>query len=254
MLSARKFSPIQLFARIAISVSILIFVSGLLSFGGEILDDFDDGDTEGWERSPQNEDSKSFWGIEKGNTFVTFDPKGLVWSEAISQFNFTGEGLKVGTPNKWTDYDVEVDVRHKVIANFPGGVRGRVDLETGSHYVVWLYPGSAKMNLFSNPGWDINTGLQNHGEAPYKPEVDKWHTVKLSFSGTTIKVFYDGEMMIETKDNQYKSGTVALGNQDKIVDYDNVRITGPGIPDLNASAIEPQGKLTTTWGQIKSSF
>ena len=46
------------------------------------------GDTEGWERSPQNEDSKSFWGIEKGNAFVTFDPKGLVWSEAISQFNF----------------------------------------------------------------------------------------------------------------------------------------------------------------------
>ena len=30
----------------------------------------------GWERSPQNEDSKVFWGIEKGNTFVTFDPKG----------------------------------------------------------------------------------------------------------------------------------------------------------------------------------
>ena len=47
MLDARKFSSIQLFTRIAISVSILIFVSVLLSFGGEILDDFDDGDTEG---------------------------------------------------------------------------------------------------------------------------------------------------------------------------------------------------------------
>ncbi|MXV73752.1 hypothetical protein F4Z99_05675, partial [Candidatus Poribacteria bacterium] len=118
MLGARKFSPIQLFTGIAISVSILIFVSVLFSFGGEILDDFDDGDAKGWERSPQNEDSKVFWGIEKGNTFVTFDPKGLVWNEAISQFNFTGEGLKVGDPNKWTDYDVEVDLQHKEIANF----------------------------------------------------------------------------------------------------------------------------------------
>ena len=254
MLDARKFSLMQFVTRIAISVSILIFISVLLSFGGEILDDFDDGDTEGWERSPQNRDSKSFWGIEKGNTFVTFDPKGLVWSEAISQFNFTGEGLNVGDPSKWTDYDLEVDLRHKEVANFPGGIRGRVDLETGSHYVVWLYPGSAKMNLFSNPGWDINTGLQNHGEAPYKPEVDKWHTVKLSFSGATIKVFYDGKMMIEAKDNQYKSGTVALGNQDRIVDYDNVRITGPDIPNFNASAVEPENKLTITWGQIKSSF
>ena len=32
--------------------------------------------------------------------------------------------------------------------------------------------------------------------------------------------------------------TIALGNQDKIVDYDNVRIIGPGIPNLNVSAVE----------------
>ena len=256
MLHARKFSPIQLFTQIAISVSILIFVSVPLSFSGEILDDFEDGDTEGWERSPQNPDSKTFWGVKTkgGENFVTFDPQGVVWDQAISQFNFTGEGLNVGDPNEWTDYDVEVDVRHKDVANFPGGIRGRVDLDTGSHYVVWLYPGSAKLNLFSNPGWDINTALKDHGVAPYKPEVDKWHTVKLSFSGTTIKVFYDGKEMIEVKDNSYKSGTVALGNQDKVVDYDNVRITGPGIPSLNVSPVKPQDKLTITWGQIKSSF
>ena len=249
MLSIKDFS----LTRIVISISILILVSGSVSFSGEILDDFEDGDTVGWERSPQNQDSKAFWGIKEGETFVTFDPQGLAWNAAISQFNFTGEGLNVGDPSKWTDYDVEVDLRHTAVANFPGGIRGRVDLETGSHYVVWLYPGSSKMNLFSNPGWDINTGLVNHGEAAYKPEVDKWHKVKLSFQGTTIKVFYDGKEMIDVKNNLYKSGTVALGNQDKVVHYDNVRITGPGIPDLNASPVKPEDKLTTTWGQIKSS-
>ena len=249
MLRARTFSLTQ----IAVSISILIFVAAPLGFSGEILDDFEDGDTVGWERSPQNKDSKAFWGIKKGNTFVTFDPQGVVWNQAISQFNFTGEGLNVGDPNKWTDYDVEVDLRHTEVANFPGGIRGRVDLETGSHYVVWLYPGSSKMNLFSNPGWDINTNLKDHGVAPYKPEVNKWHKVKLSFKGNNIKVFYDGKEMIDVDDNLYKSGTVALGNQDKIVDYDNVRITGPGIPNLNVSPVEPQDKLAITWGQIKSS-
>ncbi|MCG9132153.1 hypothetical protein J5I95_10770 [Candidatus Poribacteria bacterium] len=249
MLSIKDFS----LTRIVISISILILVSGSVSFSGEILDDFEDGDTVGWERSPQNQDSEAFWGIKEGETFVTFDPEGLAWNVAISQFNFTGEGLNVGDPSKWTDYDVEVDLRHTAVANFPGGIRGRVNLETGSHYVVWLYPGSSKMNLFSNPGWDINTGLVNHGEAAYKPEVDKWHKVKLSFQGTTIKVFYDGKEMIDVKNNLYKSGTVALGNQDKVVHYDNVRITGPGIPDLNASPVKPEDKLTTTWGQIKSS-
>ena len=116
MLHAKNFSLTQ----IVISISILIFVSVPLSFSGEILDDFEDGDTVGWERSPQNPDSKAFWGIKKGETFVTFDPQGLVWSEAISQFNFTGEGLNAGDPSKWTDYDVEVDLRHTAVANFPG--------------------------------------------------------------------------------------------------------------------------------------
>ena len=148
MLRSRKFSLTQM----AISVSILILVLAPFSFSGEILDDFEDGDTEGWERSPQNPDSKTFWGIKKGKTFVTFDPQGIAWNQAISLFNFTGEGLKVGNPSEWTDYDVEVDLRHKDVANYPGGIRGRVDLKSGSHYAVWLYPASSKMNLFSNPG------------------------------------------------------------------------------------------------------
>ncbi|MDE0017168.1 MAG: hypothetical protein OXU51_13360 [Candidatus Poribacteria bacterium] len=151
MLGARRFSLIQLFTRIAISVSILIFASALLSFGGEILDDFDDGDIEGWERSPQNEDSKSFWGIEKGNTFVTFDPKGLVWNEAISQLNFTGEGLNIGDPNKWTDYEVEVDLRHKEVANFPKKVLAfhLIASPTLPPFSISISVKAARLNTFS---------------------------------------------------------------------------------------------------------
>jgi hypothetical protein len=240
-------------AQTAICIAMLVLVSIPLSFGGEFIDDFEDGDAVGWERSPQNPESKVFWGVKDGE--VIFDPEGIAWQQSISQFNFTGKGLKgIGSPEEWTDYTVEVDVLHKEVANFPGGVRGRVDLKTGSHYVVWLYPGSSKMNLFSNPGWDINTGLQNHGEAPYKPEANKFHSVGLSFEGSVIKVLYDGKVLIEAKDNQYKKGTIALGNQDKVVHYDNVRVSGDGIPSLNASPVKPQDKLTTTWGKLKSSL
>ena len=44
---------------------ILVTVVSLLttvSFAGTLVEDFDDGDTEGWERSPQNEDNDDvFW-------------------------------------------------------------------------------------------------------------------------------------------------------------------------------------------------
>ena len=48
MLSIKDFS----ITRIVLSISILILVSGSLSFSGEILDDFEDGDTVGWENAP----------------------------------------------------------------------------------------------------------------------------------------------------------------------------------------------------------
>ena len=49
MLGAKNFSLTQ----IVVSISILIFVlAPPFSFSGEILDDFEDGDTVGWERSP----------------------------------------------------------------------------------------------------------------------------------------------------------------------------------------------------------
>ena len=73
--------------------------------------------------------------------------------------NFVGTD-QVKNVREWADYDVEVDIKLIKALNFPGGVRGRVDLDTGGHYVVWLYPASGDLQLFKNPGWDINTGLK----------------------------------------------------------------------------------------------
>ena len=52
MLVKRRLSPIFLFVfTIALSVTIG------LAFAGTLIEDFDDGDAEGWERSPQNGDN-----------------------------------------------------------------------------------------------------------------------------------------------------------------------------------------------------
>ena len=92
--------------------------------------------------------------------------------------------------------EFSADIKHTQIANYPGGIRGHVDLDVGNHYAVWLYPGDGRINLYSNPVWDINTGLVNLGQASYSPSIDEFHTVKISFSGKTIEVFYDEEKII----------------------------------------------------------
>ena len=82
---------------------------------GTLVEDFEDGDAEGWERSPQNGDNDNvFWGVVDGA--MMFDPQGEIWSSAIGQMNF------VGTPQipnvaDWTDYEVEVDIKHTEMAN-----------------------------------------------------------------------------------------------------------------------------------------
>jgi hypothetical protein len=216
---------------------------------GTLIDDFEDGDTEGWERSPQNERNKNiFWGLADG-AFM-FDPKGEVWSSAINQMNFVGTP-QISNVREWTDYEFEVQIKHTERANHPGGIRARVDLDTGGHYAVWFYPGDGTIKLYKNPVWDINTGLSTLGQAAYKPAVDEFHTVKLSCQGDTIEVFYDDKEIISAEDGEHKEGTIALCVQDKVVYYDNIKVTGPQIPNVKLSPVEPEAKLTKTWGMIK---
>jgi hypothetical protein len=226
----------------------MISAPTVILLAGTLIEDFDDGDMEGWERSPQNKDSKVFWGIKDGA--MVFDPKGIVWNLAICQLNFVGTS-KVSNVRDWTDYDFEADLKHEMMANWPGGIRARVNLETGGHYAIWLYPGGSRINLYKNPGWDINTGLANLGQAAYKPAVNEFHTLKLSCQGDTIKVFYDGEEKISVNDKEHRKGTIALDVQDKVVHFDNIKVTGPQIPNYNMP-VEPTGKLATVWGKIKA--
>ena len=227
----------------------MVFVP--ISIAGTLIEDFDDGDNEGWERSPQNKDSKAFWGVDKKEKAMKFDPKGVGWKEAISQMNFVGTD-QVKNVWEWKDYDVEVDIKLTEAANFPGGPRGRVDLKTGGHYVVWLYPTSGELKLYKNPGWDINAGLETVGAGKFKPKVDEYHKVKLSMRGSDIKVYYDGNLEIEAKDKSHKQGTIAVGSQDRVVYFDNIKVEGPDIPNTDMSSVEPEGKLTSIWARIKT--
>ncbi len=232
-------------------VFMMILMPAAFVLAGTLIEDFDDGDAEGWERSPQNEKSKVFWGVKNGA--MMFDPEGIVWDSAISQMNFVGTS-GVDNVRDWTDYDVEADIKIQELANYPGGLRGRVDLDTGGHYVIWLYPGSGEIKLYKNPGWDINTGLATVGAGNFAPKVDEYHKVKLSMKGDSIKVYYDGKVVVDATDSEHKKGTIAVGSQDRVIYFDNITVTGPEIPNWKMSPVEPTGKLTTVWGQIKVNY
>ncbi|MFB3040215.1 MAG: hypothetical protein ACE1ZS_00235 [Candidatus Poribacteria bacterium] len=83
------------------------------------------------------------------------------------------------------------------------------------------------------------------------------YTMVVSVNGDKIQVFFGEQvdvqsgqlppLLAEVNDNAHPQGTAGLHFGSNPMDLDNIFVFGPGV------AVEPQGKLATAWGQIKSS-
>lgn len=88
---------------------------------------------------------------------------------------------------------------------------------------------------------------------PGTRQLEKWYRLEIEAIGNNISFYVDGDLVYERKDNSNPSGGAILWSFDAVAEYDNVVITGNGIPDSGPSgyAVEPEGKLATSWGAIK---
>lgn len=72
--------------------------------------------------------------------------------------------------------------------------------------------------------------------------------VKIVNQGNLMTLFLDGEMVFDGKDlNGNKGGRVGVGTIGTTAEFDNVFVTG-----LKGRSVEPGGKLTTSWGLVKT--
>ena len=163
----------------------------------------------------------------------TISPLGLFgnWTAVpdIADYNGGGHTQLYAGSSAWTDYTVEARFNVFTISNYPGGLRGRVNTATGAGYEAWILPGSKTIVLYRTAGWSIDTpGLTALGSftvAAMDPNV--FHSLKLSFSGTTISVIYDGTSIIQATDATLTSGAVALDVSNQHVQFDDVFVTTP---------------------------
>lgn len=81
-------------------------------------------------------------------------------------------------------------------------------------------------------------------------DVDVWYDVKLEIEGNHWNCYLDGDKLIDFDDDPewaYESGIIGFEIDCGQAAVDDVRITG-----VEELAVEPMGKLSTTWGQIRS--
>jgi hypothetical protein len=164
----------------------------------------------------------------------TPSPLGLFsnWTGASGFASYNGGGhtqIYAGS-GQWTDYAVQAKFRLANGSNYPGGLRGRVNTATGESYAAWLYPGDGILKLFRAAAWNIDTpGLAVLAQAnvgAITPGV--FHTLSIAFSGSQIKVTYDGTDVIQTTDAVLTAGAIALDVSNQPIDFDDVVVTQTG--------------------------
>ncbi len=184
--------------------------------GGTLFsDDFNDGNANGWTISPLG--NAAGWSVVGG--VYTYNGGGHTQS-------YTGDAT-------WADYTIQADIELSSLSNWPGGIRGRVNPDTGAGYAVWLYPANGQIVLWRATGWNIDSpGLTQLGTAGgIAFDTSNFHTVRITFAGSTITVYYDGALVITAADATYSSGLIDLDVSNQPVSFDNVTvISGSPLP------------------------
>src|SRR5262249_14274208 len=153
------------------------------------------------------------------------------WTAAqdVADYNGGGHTQLFAGSSAWTNYTVEARFNVFSISNYPGGLRGRVNLSTGAGYEAWILPNSRQIVLYRTTGCSIDarrlTALGSSRVANMDPNV--FNTLKLSFSGTQISVIYDGTAVIQATDATLTSGGVALDVSSQHIQFDDVFVTVP---------------------------
>jgi len=84
-------------------------------------------------------------------------------------------------------------------------------------------------------------------------EEKRWYRFRIENQGNHYKMFLDDEVVGEfdagSPEDAY--GAAAIWSRNSQVHFDNIVITGYSVPDMDVTAVSPQGKLATTWGAIK---
>jgi hypothetical protein len=158
-------------------------------------------------------------------------------------------GVYFGEDN-WTDYRMEVRVRKTVGPYFHLFVRTQEPMV--DFYFMEISYNSHTTSLFMFQGGVANeiTG----GPRPERPDSKDTkggdaYTIVFETEGETLRIYIDGQLMIEQDDKTYDKGRPGLGGRDSTVLYEYVEINGIGI---TPTAVEPIDKLTITWGQLKN--
>ena len=211
-----------------VSIISLIAILTFTASAGIWQENFDKGLPDGWN------EVKGEWKIEK---------------DAYAETSGAEYAKTMFGDEDWTDYTLEVDLTlvKNVNVNAAGVlIRADADGDNGMRFWIRTDQHKCQFSRWRENQWDhIKTPL------PVEPEVGETYRLKIVAEGQNYQCFVDDELLFDGEDNMKfrDSGRIGFITHTANVHFDNLSIDGEDIP---AFAVEPNGKLTTRWGQLKA--
>lgn len=176
--------------------------------------------------------------------------------EIINSSVASGEGaddliLAIGD-DTWTDYTVEFEANG--LTDDIGIVFRLQDINNYCGFLLAPNLDLSEWFLKAGGAFDENLGEKGNNLGV---STNEWHKYKLVVEGMQASIFVDNQEAFDPLDimDGFEQGRIGLRQWGDHGHYDNVLISGPGIPrSPGESATEPNGKLVSAWGYIKAGY
>ena len=234
-----------------LSIGLGILILTCPAWAGTFLETFDEGKLVNWEEL-------IMFGVDVPGSWEVIDGELQGSNGGITRLLTIGQ-------ETWEDYDIEFDVK-PLEKHGQGSIAVAARLEErwgGSWGVVCELTDSgnpaAKSTAECFAGNLLGNTFLLYGQKPHPLlKLRKWATFKLSVHGKDLTFWINGKQVLDPITleplhgfPEFPRGRIGLGLANYTVRFDNLKITGPHIPNSGGLSIIPKAKLATTWGQLK---
>lgn len=239
---------------------IAALIMSLLTFSalaGTFIETFNGANLKEWQELVENDEAPGSWEIVD-NELHAISPNG--WMRLLT----------IGD-KKWRNYTIEFDV--KPLEKHGRGniaIAARIKKTQLVSWTVgnWLFlePSAVCRGGNFHDNRTILFHIKSHPPLP----LGEWSTLKLTVKDGTYILWINDQKIMETGEPfifkmpgvqevkgkagelfDFPTGGVGFGLSNYTARFDNIVITGDGIPNQGQLLVSPQAKLATTWGNLK---
>ena len=151
--------------------------------------------------------------------------------------------------DEWTDYTAECQVMMEQGPDNMGLLVRYQDSTT--YYIFAIMNGRQRAEIWSR----VAGAYTDEKDIPFPNEMNEWYKIKVVAKGEDFEFYINDELIAEWSDDKLESGKVGARTYSSVSHFDNVLITGSGIPASKGepgAAVDLATKLATTWGNVKN--